>query len=244
MSPCVALILSVFSALTTGDEKEWEVHDRNRPQPAVVDPGAESPGTPPSDAVVLFDGKDLSAWATADETPVRWKVENGAMTAARGDVHTRRSFGSCQLHLEWAAPAVVKGTGQGRGNSGVFLMSRYEVQILDSYENETYPDGQAGSVYGQNPPLVNACRKPGEWQTYDIVFRRPHFDPTGKAKRAATITVFHNGVLVQDHFEIQGSTRHKLRGAYVAHADKLPLRLQDHGNPLRFRNIWVRELED
>jgi hypothetical protein len=159
-----------------------------------------------------------------------------------GDIRTKQGFGDCQLHVEWAAPAVVVGESQGRGNSGVFLMGLYEVQVLDCYGNKTYADGSTASIYGQYPPLVNVCRKPGEWQTYDIVFHAPRFDKDGQLLSAARLTVFHNGVLVQDNEELTGPTGHKQRPPYKAHADKLPIKLQDHTNPVRYRNIWVREL--
>ena len=227
----------------------WKVHDMDRPQPKVIDPGTPStpdePGRPPSDAIVLFDGTDLSKW-TSNKGPARWRVQDGYMEVAKksGGMRTKESFGSCQLHVEWRAPVPPRGKSQSRGNSGVFLMGRYEVQVLDCFENKTYPDGQAGSVYGQQPPLVNACRRPGEWQTYDIIFRRPHFDDGGKCVKPATLTLLHNGVLVQDHFELEGATAHKRRASYKRHPDKLPLGLQDHGNPVRYRNIWIRPLED
>ncbi len=222
----------------------WDVHDMDRPRPPVVTPGAED-RLPPSDAIVLFDGTDLSAWHGRGGQDAQWKVENGYMevTPDTGDIRTRQRFGSCQLHIEWASPEVIDGSGQGRGNSGVFLMDRYEVQILDSYDNDTYPDGQAASIYAQKPPLVNASRKPGQWQSFDIIFHAPVFED-GQVKKPATITVFHNGVLVQDHWEIQGTTRHKQRPSYDPHPDKLPLRLQDHGDLVRFRNIWIRPLDD
>lgn len=220
--------------------KGYSVHDMSYPQPPIVTPGVED-RLPPSDAIVLFDGTDLSAW-----TGGAWKVENGYMEVVpkSGDLSTKEAFGSCQLHLEWATPTVIEGNGQNRGNSGVFLMSRYEVQILDSYQNITYPDGQAAAIYGQYPPLVNASRAPGQWQTYDIIFRRPIFDKNGKLVRPARITVLHNGVLVQDNVEFQGATAHKQRAVYKPHPDKLPLTLQDHHNPVRFRNIWIRPLAD
>ncbi len=164
------------------------------------------------------------------------------VTVRGGGATTRQAFGDCQVHVEWATPDKVEGSGQGRGNSGVYLMGKYEVQILDSYDNETYYDGQAGSIYKQNPPLVNACRKPGEWQTYDILFSAPQFDAAGKLTKPAYVTVLQNGVLVQNHFQIEGSTAWDAPPAYSAHPDKLPLSLQDHGNPVRFRNMWVREL--
>lgn len=223
------------------------------PQPRVVTPGTpgtqEKAGTAPSDAVVLFDGTDLSNWTNMDGKKTKWVVEKGAMLPVKDakDIRTKQEFGSCQLHVEWMTPPVVEGEGQGRGNSGVFLMGQYEVQVLDSYENEVYPDGQAGALYGRSKPLVNASRKPGEWQSYDIIFHRPRFDETGKVVKRATFTVLHNGVLVQDHTELSGGTGwlgpHAMTD-YVAHGDKGPITLQDHGNPVRFRNIWVRELED
>jgi hypothetical protein len=225
----------------------WKVHDPDRPMPPVIDPGPAGPQAPaPSDAVVLFDGTDLSLWEDAKGNPARWKVEDGAMEVVKktGSIRTKDRFGSCQLHVEWASPAEVSGESQGRGNSGVFLMEIYEVQVLDCYQNATYADGMTASIYGQYPPAVNACRPPGEWQSYDIIFHRPIFDEDGKLKRPAYMTVFHNGVLVQDHMELTGPTAHKARPPYKAHADKLPISLQDHGNPVRFRNIWIRELPD
>jgi len=234
--------LLVF-AMGCGQSKpcQWKVHDKDRPQPVVVTPGLMV-GEAPSDAIILFDGQNLAEWDSVKGGPAPWKVENGYMETVKdsGYIQTKRSFGDCQLHIEWATPEEVKGDGQGRGNSGVFLMGKYEVQVLDSYENKTYPDGQAAAVYGQNPPLVNACRKPGQWQSYDIVFRRPVFNKGGKVVKPARITVFHNGIVVQDAFEIQGETAHKKRGFYKAHPDALPLALQDHGNPIRYRNIWIR----
>jgi hypothetical protein len=206
------------------------------PVPKVIDPGP--PGGPPSDAIVLFDGKDLSQWEGGD----KWIVEEGVATVHGGGITSKQAFGDCQLHVEWAAPAEVQGKGQGRGNSGIYLMGRYEVQVLDSYDNETYPDGQAGSLYKQWPPLVNACRKPGEWQTYDIIFKAPQFDADGKLSSPGYVTVLHNGVLVQNHAELQGSTAWDRAPAYEAHPAKLPLHLQNHGNPVKYRNIWIREL--
>jgi Domain of Unknown Function (DUF1080) len=207
------------------------------PEPPVITPGQD--GGPPSDAVVLFDGKDLSKWVGGE----KWPIKDGYATSARGDIKTKDSFGDIQLHLEFATPAEAKGRGQGRGNSGVYLMERYEVQILDSYQNNTYFDGQCGAVYKQHPPLVNACRKPGEWQTYDIVFESPRFQD-GKLTRPGYVTVLHNGVVVQNHFELQGGTYYDRPAAYSPHPPKAPMRLQDHGNPVRFRNIWVREIKE
>lgn len=224
----------------------WDIHDMERPRPPVVTPGA-SPTmgmAAPADAIVLFDGSDLTQWETHNGDAAGWNIENDYMevVAGTGGIRTKESFGDVQLHLEWASPATVESEGQGRGNSGVFFMGTYEVQVLDSYENDTYPDGQAAALYGQYPPLVNACRPPGEWQTYDIIFRRPHFDADGNIVKPARVTVFHNGILVQDNRELLGPTSHKQRSPYSMHADELPFGLQDHGNPVRFRNIWMRKL--
>lgn len=225
----------------------WAPHDTARPLPPVVRAPAPSalPVPPPSDAVVLFDGSDASAWRSTRGDAVAWRVVAGALEVApgTGDILTRQGFGDCQLHLEWMSPAPPAGTGQDRGNSGVYLMGLYELQVLDSYQSRTYADGMAGAVYGQYPPLVNASRPPGEWQTYDIVFRRPRFDAQGTLLEPARLTVLHNGVLVQDHVTLTGPTAHQRRPPYEAHADRLPLRLQDHGARLRFRNIWIRDLE-
>ena len=239
----VAVCVGVSSYAQKQQEK-YAVHDETRPKPAVITPAAQF-GQPPSDAIILFNGKDLSEWAGDKAGDAKWKVENGYMEVNKaGGIHTKKSFGNCQLHIEWATPAKVEGSSQGRGNSGVFLMSTYELQILDSYENPTYADGQAASIYGQYPPLVNACRKPGEWQSYDVSFLRPIFDESGKCVRPARITVLHNGVVVQNNVEIQGLTAHKQKAKYNRHDDKLPISLQDHGNPMRFRNIWLRELPE
>ncbi len=227
---------------------KWRVHDGARPQPRIIDPGTSStpdtPGRPPSDAVVLFDGKDLSHWTTEGNAPPRWKVEQGYMEIARpgGTLVSKEEFGDCQLHLEFATPNPPVGVDQGRGNSGVLLMGRYEVQILDSYENQTYPDGQCAALYAQYPPLVNASRKPGEWQTYDIIFTAPRFDGDQLVSPAYQ-TIFHNGVLVHNHTALIGAMTHRALAKYTPHPPKGPLALQDHGNPIRFRNIWVRELK-
>jgi len=211
--------------------------------PPKNEPHVINPGPPPSDATVLFDGKDLSQWQSANGGPAKWEVKDGVITVTHtGDIATKQVFGDCQLHVEWATPAEVEGNGQERGNSGVYLQSRYEIQVLDSYDNPTYYHGQAGAVYKQYAPLVNACRKPGEWQTYDIIFHAPRFDADGKLLKPATVTVLQNGVLIQDHVEILGSTTHVGHPKYNAHSLKQPLLLQDHGNPVRFRNIWIREL--
>ena len=233
--------------------KVHEVDTTKQPLPPVVTPG-EPAGffAPPSDAVVLFDGTEKALanhWTSTDGQPSGWKVVDGALESVKkaGYIQTSRKFGSCQLHVEWASPSKPEGDGQGRGNSGVFLMNNYEVQVLDSFENVTYADGQASALYGRSKPLANACRKPGEWQSYDIVFHRPLFDQDGKVTRRATFTVLHNGVLVQDHVVLSGGTGWMgphAASEYKAHPDKLPLALQDHGNPVRFRNIWVRELQD
>lgn len=208
-------------------------------EPRVIDPGP-----PPSDAIILFDGKNLSKWKGAKPgQPARWKVENGYMEVnGTGAISTKQGFGDCQLHVEWATPAEVKGEGQGRGNSGVFLQGRYELQVLDSYNNKTYYHGQAGAIYKEYAPLVNACRKPGEWQTYDVIYHAPKFDENGNVLKAARITVLQNGVLVQDNVEIKGHTANVGVHKYQSHGPKEPLILQDHHNPVRFRNIWIREL--
>jgi hypothetical protein len=205
------------------------------PEPPSVDPGSE--GRAPSDAVVLFDGKDMSAWKGGEN----WQVQEGVATANKNSITTKQAFGDCQVHLEFATPEKVEGSGQGRGNSGIYLMGRYEVQILDSYENETYFDGQCGAVYKQQPPMVNASRKPGEWQSLDIIFTAPRFDSSGKVESPAFVTVLHNGVLLHNHFELQGSTSYVEAAKYTAHAPKEPIDIQFHGNPVRFRNIWLRE---
>ncbi len=230
-------------------DTKWKIHDPDRPLPPVIAPGTAStqdaPGRPPSDAVVLFDGKDLSKWAHKDGSAAKWKVENGYLETVpkTGYIYTREAFGDCQLHVEFAEPTPPKGESQERGNSGVFLMGLYESQVLDSYENKTYADGQAAAVYGQYPPLVNASRPPGQWQSYDIVFHGPRFAKDGKLLRPARVSVLHNGVLVQDNVELSGPTAHGARPPYTPQPEKLPLALQDHSNPIRFRNIWIRELK-
>ncbi|MHC4842573.1 MAG: 3-keto-disaccharide hydrolase [Planctomycetota bacterium] len=234
------------SAVEEDQEPIGTAHDMNAPRPPVVTPG-KTPADPPSHAIVLFDGTDLSEWVNEDDGPPEWIVKEGYVQVNEtGIIKTKKEFGSCHLHIEWATPAEVEGRGQGRGNSGVYFMSNYEVQVLDSYNNDTYPDGQAAAIYGRNAPLVNASRPPGEWQTYDIVFHRPVFE-NDKVVRRASFTVFHNGVLVQDHFKLQGGTHwineHTVAD-YEPHPDKLPLVLQDHDNPIRFRNIWIVELDD
>ena len=214
------------------------------PEPRVVTPG-EVDHLPPSDAIVLFNGTTLDHWkSVGKEAAAPWKVENGAFTVVpkTGGIETKASFGDVQVHLEWRAPVEVEGTGQGRGNSGVFLMKTYEVQILDSYDNRTYSNGQAGSVYKQHPPLVNAMRKPGEWNTYDIFFTAPRFNADGMVLTPARVTVIHNGVLVQNAVELKGPTEYIGIPNYKAHPEEMPLMLQDHGDLVSFRNIWVRKL--
>jgi hypothetical protein len=205
------------------------------PEPPTVTPG-DRRGRPPSDAVILFDGKDLSAWNNAE----RWTVEDGDMVVGRGMIETKQQFGDCQLHIEWSAPTPARGSGQGRGNSGVFF-GPYELQVLDSYENETYFDGQAGAIYKQTPPMVNAMRPPGEWNAYDVIWTAPRFNDDGTLASPAYITAFHNGVLILNHFQLLGDTPFNRPPRYEKHTVEQPIRLQDHGNPVRFRNIWVRE---
>ena len=227
--------------------RSWKAHDPIRPKPPIVTPGAQYlPVAPPSDAIVLFDGADLSSWRSVGGGPAEWSLAGGFMETVpgAGPIRTVRAFGDVQLHVEWASSAIAEGNGQGRGNSGVYLMGLYELQVLDSYENETYADGQAASLYGQYPPLVNASRPPGEWQSYDIVFRRPRFAADGTLLQPARMTVFHNGVLVQDNAELWGPTNWLRHLPYEAHPDKRPILLQDHANPVRYRNIWVRELAE
>jgi hypothetical protein len=224
----------------------WRVHDPDRPHPRMVAPGAQL-GQPPSDAIVLFDGKDLSQWAQhgkgadiAKTLETKWKVEDGYFECApgTGDMFTREKFGDAQIHVEWSEPTTVHGESQSRGNSGVYIQSLYEMQVLDSYNNPTYADGQAGAIYGQWPPLVNPIRKPGEWNVYDIVFEAPKFEGD-KLVKPAYVTLFFNGVVVHNRKELNGNTMHRALGTYKPHGDE-PLLLQDHGNPVRYRNIWVR----
>lgn len=216
---------------------QWRVHDKARPVPPVVTPGdGAGVGTrPPSDAIVLFDGGGFDAWDK------EWAaVDGGAMEVRGGDLRSRESFGSCQLHLEWRAPVMAERSSQARGNSGVFLMDRYEIQILDSFGNRSYADGQAAALYGQKPPDVNVCRPPGEWQSFDIFFTAPRFSAAGELESAAFVTVLHNGVLVHDHVEVLGATAHRTLPEYQPHGPA-PLRLQDHGDPVQYRNIWLRK---
>lgn len=236
--------LSAVSQVQPITLQDLKPFDPPAKEPVVITPGAKV-GDAPSDAIVLFDGKDLSGWKSLrDGSDAKWVIRDGYMEVTRGtgDIATKQEFGDCQLHIEWATPAEVKGNDQGRGNSGVFLMGHYEIQVLDSYNNKTYFHGQAGSIYKQHPPLVNVSRKPGEWQTYDIIFAKPEFDEMGKVTKRARATVLHNGVVVQNNAEIYGETWHDKPALYIKHSDKGPLKLQDHGNPVRFRNIWVRPL--
>jgi hypothetical protein len=216
-------------------------HDPDRPLPPEVRPGEFSTqrqvGSPPSDAIVLFDGKDMSKWQ-----PNKWKVADGTLECTEGDIKTLESFGDCQLHIEWAAPNPPRGPKTSRGNSGVFFMDLYEIQIADSYTEKVYPDGSAAAVYGETPPLVNATRPPGEWQVYDIIFTAPQFKD-GKVAKPATVTMFHNNLLVHFNTEIHGPCEWRSIRPYAPHPEKLPLRLQAHGNPVRFRNIWIRPLD-
>jgi hypothetical protein len=227
---------------------KWHVHDPGRPQPTVITPGTAStpdkPGKAPSDAIVLFDGSDVSKWRDAKGGEAKWIVKDGEMISVKGAgyVFTKQEFGDFQLHVEFATPTPPEGDSQGRGNSGVFLLGKFELQVLDCYNNKTYPDGQCAALYGQFPPLVNACRPPGEWQSYDIAFTAPKFDGD-KLVQPAHITVFHNGVLVHNHTAYLGGTGHRLSPSYKGIPEKGPLGLQDHGNPVRYRNIWVRELK-
>ncbi len=227
---------------------QWHVHDGERPQPPVVDPGTAStpdaPGWPPSDAVILFNGASLDGWVNGRGEPAGWKLENGYMEVipGAGNIHTQAEFGDCHLHIEWAAPSVVKGDSQGRGNSGIFLMGLYEIQVLDCYDNPTYADGTTGALYGQYPPLANVCRKPGEWQTYDIIWEGPRFDGETLTK-AARVTVLLNGVVLHHAVEVQGPTQHRNAASYSPQPEVGPLDLQDHGDLVRFRNIWYRPLK-
>jgi hypothetical protein len=209
------------------------------PEPPVIDPGPI--GGPPSDAVVLFDGKDVSKWRDGEKA---WDLKDGygLIRSVRG-VNTVDAYGDCQLHVEFATPEKIEGSGQGRGNSGVYLMGKYEVQILDSYNNKTYFDGQCGAIYKQSPPMVNASRKPGEWQSFDIIFQAPRFAEDGSVERPGYVTVMHNGVVVQNHFELQGGTFYDRPPSYQKHPERLPLHIQYHGNPVKFRNIWIREIK-
>lgn len=249
----VALLMAITSSQQPASPEpapKPEDTELSSPEPAVVDPGSYAASAIPSDAIILFNGKDLREWVSVkDGSPAQWAVSPDAFTVKRGagSIETRRKFADYQLHLEWRAPRNVTGSGQGRGNSGLFLASTgkgdagYELQILDSYRNKTYVNGQAGSIYKQHPPLVNAMRPPGEWQTYDVVWMAPRFNPDGSLSRPASATAFHNGVLIQNQAVLSGETLYIGKPAYRAHGPS-PIKLQDHGDPVSFRNIWVREL--
>lgn len=238
------LLLTSFSFISVLDaQKTPQTTEIWTPEPPVIAPG-KTAGAAPSDAIILFDGSSLSHWEHRNGQPANWTIGDQAMTvkAGTGDILTKQKFGDCQLHIEWRTPAEVKGESQGRGNSGIYFMSRYEVQVLDSYDNKTYSNGQAGSIYKQYIPLVNACRPPGEWQTYDIIFTAPRFGKNDRVVEPARVTVLQNGVLVENNVTIWGSTVFVGSPAYEKHGDKEPLLLQDHGNPVSYRNIWIREL--
>jgi len=238
----IAFSLFTFVALNACCQiTKPEVTEVWKPEPRVV----QAPeNAPPSDAIILFDGKNLDAWESIKEGAAQWKIENDYFTVAKGtgDIQTKENFGSVQLHIEWRSPTAIEGEGQGRGNSGVFFQNRYEVQILDSYENRTYSNGQAGSVYKQHLPLVNAMRAPGEWQVYDIIFTQPVFNKDSIKVSAGYLTVFHNGVLIQNNVELYGSTEYIGMPKNVAHSEGA-IQLQDHGNPVSYRNVWVRRLD-
>lgn len=234
-------LLPTINMHAQGDAKLTEVW---QPEPRIVTAGVTS-AHPPSDAIILFNGTGFNNWASAiNDKPVGWKLEDKAMTVVRGTgaIKTKQSFGDCQLHIEWRTPAEVKGDGQGRGNSGIFFMGVYELQVLDSYKNRTYSNGQAGSIYKQLAPLVNASRKPGEWQVYDVIFTAPRFNADSTVKTQGNITVLHNGILVQNHATIWGATQYIGIATNVKHGDKEPIILQDHGDAVSYRNIWIREL--
>ena len=251
--PCARTAATGYSDTPVIPGQKWKVHDIDRPRPPMVQPGTmTAPVPPPSDAIVLFDGKDLSQWVQMGKRgpdrgktmAPRWEIKDGYMisTPGTGDIFTKEKFGDIQLHVEWASPPEVCGTSQWRGNGGIMIMTRYEIQVLDSFNNPTYADGQAGSIYGQWPPLVNASRPPGEWQSFDIIFEAPKFDGE-KLVKPAYATVFHNGVLLHHRQEIIGPVAHRKYNLYQAHPAEEPIRLQDHDVPVRYRNIWVRRLK-
>jgi len=223
---------------------KWHVHDPARPQPPVVTTGPFSENaTPPSDAIVLFDGKDLSHWTDTKGNPAPWLIQDGVMVSAKSDIQTTDKFGDMQLHLEFREPVLQGREGQDRGNSGVFLMGHYEIQVLDCYNSKTYADGTTGAIYAQHPPQANACRPPGEWQTYDILFTAPRFDANGKLLSPAYATVILNGVVVQNHQTIRGDTNWRTPGSYTPVGATGPISLQYHNNSVSFRNIWVRPIQ-
>ena len=229
----------------TGTSEGFRQHDADRPKPPVVEPAEPTRSAlPPEDAVVLFDGKTLDAWQSGNSGKAGWKVDGEVLEVSPGAglIRTKETFGDAQVHIEWSSPNPPNGKGQDRGNTGLFLMGQFEVQMIDSYKADTYADGQAGAIYGQYPPLFNATRPPGEWQSYDVAFRRPRFDDDGKLLEPARLTLFHNGILVQNNEEILGPTNWLHWGPYKDRGDAGPIELQDHGHPVRFRNIWVRNL--
>jgi len=238
----ITILLSLFITITAHSQiTKPEASEVWQPEPRVV----QAPeNKPPSDAIILFDGKNLDAWESVKEGPAKWTIEDNHFTVVKGtgDIQTKESFGSVQLHIEWRSPTVIEGEGQGRGNSGVFFQNRYEVQILDSYKNRTYSNGQAGSIYKQHLPLVNAMRAPGEWQVYDIIFTQPVFNKDSIKVSSGYLTVFHNGVLIQNHAEVYGTTEYIGFPKNIAHG-KRPIQLQDHSNPVSYRNVWVRRLD-
>ena len=240
-----AFLVFLCASAAVPQNAQWLPNDTARPSPGAVTPGS-APGAAPSDAIVLFDGTNMSAWAGRDGGAAPWQLKDGVFSVApgTGNIHTKQGFGDCQLHVEWAEPAEVRGSDQSRGNSGIMLMSMYELQVLDAWQNPTYADGTVGGIYAQYPPLVIAGRKPGEWQTYDIVFRRARFDENGQLTSPARITVFQNGVLVQDNTRPTGPTAFHDRPPYIKGPEKAPITLQDHGSPVQYRNIWIRELPD
>lgn len=233
---CAAAMFLLAGYSSVADAQDYRTGIKWQ-EPPVVTPG-DSVGQPPSDAIILFNGKDLNNWENGEN----WTVEDGIFSSGKGPIKTKEKFGDCQLHIEWASPTEVKGNGQGRGNSGVFLMGIYEIQVLDSFNNPTYFDGQAGAIYKQTPPMVNAMRGPGQWNTYDILWTAPRFDENDDLKSPAYITAIHNGVVILNHFELLGDTPFHRPPEYRKHAPEGPLSLQDHGNPVRFRNVWVRPL--
>ena len=245
--PLFGTAVALASGLLAGppEHMRWRQHDVHRPKPPVADP-ASTPGAAPRDAIVLFDGSSLSAWETTEGRPAGWLVKDGILEVipGAGSIQTKSSFGDIQLHAEWAEPAPSSGAGQHRGNSGILLMGQFEIQVLDSYKSDTYADGMAGAIYGQYPPLFNAARPPGKWQTFDIAFRRPRYDGSGKLSEPARVTVFFNGILIQNSEEPWGQTRWLEPIPYDPTVDRGPIVLQEHGSPVQFRNIWVRNLQD
>jgi len=236
------IVLGISAYYSFAQEKNPQSTEVWEPQPRVVTPGKTSQEAP-SDAIILFDGKNLSNWSKPDGSAAEWSITGSALmvNAGKGEIKTKQTFGDIQLHIEWASPEKVESEGQGRGNSGIFIQERYEVQVLDNFENKTYANGQAGSIYKQAMPLVNACRKPGEWQTYDIAYIAPRFNKDGRILEPAKLTLLHNGILVQNNVSIVGPTEYIGFPVYKDHG-KAAIKLQDHGNPVKYRNIWVREL--